>query len=115
MFAAYQADQVPCLESLGQRWGEVCVSKEIASEWAERFLPITWKFFDSERTELALFEFTSVCLSSRFVSQRYYELETLVILAVRRNVSRACGVAVSSLDPRGDVVVPWNPGQLDGD
>ncbi len=78
LFAAYQADQVPYLESLGERWGEVCVAKEIASAWAERFLPVTRKFFASDQIELGLFKFTSVCLSALFTAQRYDELEALV-------------------------------------
>jgi hypothetical protein len=35
LWLAYVNDQIPHIESLGDHWGEVCASREIASEWAE--------------------------------------------------------------------------------
>ena len=38
LWLAYVNDQIPHIESLGDHWGEVCASKEIASEWADRLV-----------------------------------------------------------------------------
>ncbi len=38
LWAAYEADRIPYIESLGDRWGELCASPEVASEWADRLI-----------------------------------------------------------------------------
>jgi hypothetical protein len=35
---AYQDDEIPYIELLGDYWGELCASKEIAPQWADRLL-----------------------------------------------------------------------------
>lgn len=39
LFEAIQDDQIPYIESLGDHWGELCATHEIAREWAERLVP----------------------------------------------------------------------------
>jgi hypothetical protein len=41
LFEAHERDQIPCIERLADCWGELCASKEIASEWADRLIAIT--------------------------------------------------------------------------
>jgi len=38
LWLAYVNDQIPYIESLGDHWGELCATKEIASEWADRLV-----------------------------------------------------------------------------
>lgn len=38
LWEAYQADEMPYIESLGDYWGELCGSKEMASTWADRLI-----------------------------------------------------------------------------
>ena len=40
LWEAIQEDEMPYIEALAGYWGELCVSKETAWEWADRFLPI---------------------------------------------------------------------------
>ncbi len=40
LFEALQDDQVPYIESLGEHWGSLCVAPELASQWADRLLPL---------------------------------------------------------------------------
>ena len=35
-----EADQIPYIESLGDRWGELCASKPVASAWADRLIGV---------------------------------------------------------------------------
>jgi len=34
LFEAHAEDQIPYIESLADHWGELCASKDVASEWA---------------------------------------------------------------------------------
>jgi hypothetical protein len=36
LYQAHADDQIPYIESLGDYWGELCVSAELAGEWADR-------------------------------------------------------------------------------
>ena len=46
LWTAFQDDAIPYLECLGDYWGELCVTKEMASSWADELLPFlenNWK------------------------------------------------------------------------
>jgi hypothetical protein len=36
LWEAYEAEQIPYIEQLGDNWGELCASKELAAAWAEQ-------------------------------------------------------------------------------
>lgn len=38
LYQAYQDDEIPYLERLGDHWGALCGSREIASAWADRLI-----------------------------------------------------------------------------
>ena len=38
LWEAYTADQIPYIETLGDFWGELCASRELASVWADALL-----------------------------------------------------------------------------
>ena len=40
LWEAIQEDEMPYIEHLADFWGDLCISKDIASDWADRFLPI---------------------------------------------------------------------------
>ncbi len=40
LFEALQDDQMPYIESLGEHWGTLCVTPSLASDWADRLLPL---------------------------------------------------------------------------
>lgn len=41
LWEAYQADGMPYIEQLGDYWGELCASKELAAAWADQLIGIT--------------------------------------------------------------------------
>jgi hypothetical protein len=67
------------LDVLGERWGEVCGSPQIASEWADDLLPIvrrTWE--KSDQGISSFFRGTTSCLSCLLVAGRHQELLDLI-------------------------------------
>jgi len=40
LWQALQDDEIPYIELLGDYWGELCVTPELASHWADEFLPV---------------------------------------------------------------------------
>ena len=39
LFEAIQEDDPPYIESLGDHWGDLCATKELASDWSDQLLP----------------------------------------------------------------------------
>ena len=77
LFDALQDDQMPYIERLGDRWGELCATPAIASIWADRLLPITARVMGAEgRGEH--FVGTNACLSALHTAHRDEELLALV-------------------------------------
>lgn len=80
LWDAYVADAIPYIETLGDFWGELCVTKELASVWANNLiepLRATWR----GRGTSAYFQGTPVCLSSLLAAGRYQELLDLLEIA----------------------------------
>lgn len=78
LWAAHEADQMPYIEQLGEFWGELCASKEVASEWADRLLGVTRLALSPDRGVGGFFHGTSACLSALYRSERYREIIDLV-------------------------------------
>lgn len=74
LFEAHREDVMPYIESLADRWGELCVSPELASEWADRLLDITRMVLGPDRRPGEFFHGTSACLSALYHAERYEEL-----------------------------------------
>ena len=77
LFDALQNDPMPYLEHLGDRWGELCATPGIASEWADRLLPITRRVMGAQGLG-EHFAGTIACLSALHVAHRDEELLVLV-------------------------------------
>ena len=41
LWVAHEADQIPYIERIGDYWGELCASKEVASAWADRLVDLS--------------------------------------------------------------------------
>ncbi len=78
LWTAFQDDEIPYLECLGDYWGELCVTKELASSWADKLLPFLENNWSPASTGHGYFKGTSVCLSSLYSAGRYDELFTLI-------------------------------------
>jgi hypothetical protein len=81
LFEAIQADQVPYIETLGEHWGELCATPELASEWADQLLPgLRLMLGDRAMGTFATFTGTSLCYSALFKAGRHDELLALLAL-----------------------------------
>lgn len=74
LFDALQADEIPYIERLGDSWGELCASAEVASEQADGLLDITRRVLAPDRQPGEFFSGTSACLSALYRAERYEEL-----------------------------------------
>jgi hypothetical protein len=77
LWDAYVADAIPYIETLSDFWGELCVTKELASLWADNLiepLEATWR----DHGTASYFQGTPVCLSSLLAAGRYQELLDLL-------------------------------------
>lgn len=78
LWVAHEADDIPYIEKLGDYWGDLCSSKEVASEWADRLVGTTRLALSPDRLVRGFFNGTSACLSSLFRAGRYEEILDLV-------------------------------------
>lgn len=74
LWDAHEADDIPYIESIGDYWGDLCASRELASEWAERLVGITRHALSPDPNVHGHFHGTSACLSALFSAQRYDEI-----------------------------------------
>lgn len=80
LWDAYQADEIPYIERLGDHWGELCVSKETASHWADELIGTCRSAWSPDPSLRGYFKGTTNCLSALLVAERYEELLTLLEL-----------------------------------
>jgi len=84
LFDAIQEDDPPYIESLGDHWGELCATPELASDWADQLLP-TLKNVLRDRTSgtFAFFSGTSLCYSALFKAGRHDQILELLAMDPR--------------------------------
>lgn len=78
LWQALQDDEIPYIELLGEHWGELCVTPELASRWADEFLPLVECAWAPDASGHGFFEGTSACLSALLAAGRHEELLTLI-------------------------------------
>jgi len=78
LWEAYQDDQIPYIESLGDYWGELCVSKEIASRWADRLIGTCKIAWSPDPNLRGFFKGTTNCLGALLAAERHDELFALL-------------------------------------
>jgi hypothetical protein len=74
LWHAHETDAIPYIETLAGYWGELCGSKEVASEWADRLVGITRLALGPDPKLRGHFHGTSACLSALFRAERYAEI-----------------------------------------
>ena len=113
LFDAHEADKMPYIEALTDYWGTLCVSKEIASAWADELLWVTTQALSSDPNMRGFFHGTTACLGALFKSERYDEIIEIVgpknlwdykrwvmkALAAKGEKSEAIRYAEQSRDP----------------
>lgn len=78
LWQAIQDDDMPYIESLGDYWGELCVTPELASHWADKFMPVVDGAWSPNAPGHGFFKGTSACLSALYAAGRYDELLALI-------------------------------------
>lgn len=84
LWEAYQADQIPYLETLGDYWGGLCASPEVAGQWADRLIGICRLAFDPDPNVRGYFHGTTVCLSALLAAGRPQEILDLLAINPRK-------------------------------
>ncbi len=107
LWESFNDDGVGYLDILGERWGEVCGSPQIASKWADELLPIvhrTWE--ETKQKSFSYFRGTSSCLSCLLVAGRHQELLDLIELAPHISwYNRKYGVqALVAMGKKGEAI-----------
>jgi hypothetical protein len=80
IWEAIQEDAMPYLESLGDYWGELCATPEVASHWADYLSPTLTTMWDhcARSEEYGYFKGTTACLSALYAAGRHDELLALI-------------------------------------
>lgn len=78
LWQALQDDEMPYIERLGDYWGELCVTPELASHWADEFLPVVEIVWSPKASGHGFFKGTSACLASMCAAGRHQELLALL-------------------------------------
>lgn len=78
IWTAIENDHMPYLEALLDLWGEVCVSPQIASRWADRFLPMARTVLSQKGMRGYTSESTA-CLSALVQAGRHHEVDALLV------------------------------------
>jgi hypothetical protein len=74
LWEAHANDPIPYIDRLADHWGELCVSKEVASAWADRLLGITRMALSPDKNVRGHFHGTTACLAALFDAERYDDI-----------------------------------------
>lgn len=75
LFEAFQDDDPPYIESLGEHWGVLCAEPSLASHWADQLLPLLHRVFAERRNGVYAYTKASTpCYSALFHCGRFDEL-----------------------------------------
>lgn len=77
LWQAYLDDEIPYIEVLAESWGELCVSKERASRWADDLVGLLRASWSDHRPG-GYYRGTPACLSSLLAAGRHEELLELL-------------------------------------
>ncbi len=81
LFEAYMEDGIPYIEWLGDHWGTLCASKEVASAWADRLVEGVRLSWSPDPNLRGFFKGTTNCLSALVAAERYDDVLALLELA----------------------------------
>lgn len=106
LWEAYEEDAIPYIELLGDHWGELCASEELASDWADRLLGTCKAAWSRAEASREFFKGTTNCLSCLMAAGRHDEV--LELLALRPYATwgdRRYGVqALAAMGRRADAL-----------
>jgi hypothetical protein len=113
---AHAADQMPYIETLADYWGDLCASKEVASEWADRLLGITRMALSPDKDLRGYFHGTTACLSALHRAERYPEIVELLRVEAIWPYKRWAVKALAAMGRTAEAIAyaescrgPWTP------
>lgn len=80
LWIAIEEDEISYAEYIGDFWGDLCASVEIANEWANRFVPILHMAWN-DRSGFGYFKGSIIALASLHAAGRHEGLLALVATA----------------------------------
>jgi hypothetical protein len=84
LFDAIQDDDPPYIEHLGDHWGDLCATPELAAAWADQLVPTQRSvLLERKRGTYAFFSGTTLCYSALFKAGRHDELLELLTMDPR--------------------------------
>lgn len=78
LWEAYEEDDIPYIETLGDYWGDLCVEKSIASRWADDLVPVCRMAWSPDPGLRGFFKGATNCLSALLAAERYDEILSLI-------------------------------------
>ena len=81
LWRAIEDDDIPYIELLPDHWGELCVTQERASRWADRFMEGVRSVWSPDLPRGGHFKGTAACLSALYAAGRHEDLLNLLDLA----------------------------------
>jgi hypothetical protein len=81
LWCAIEDDAMPYIELLPDHWGELCVTPERASRWADRFIEVVRLSWSPDIPPGGYFKGTAACLSALYAAGRHEDLLNLLDLA----------------------------------
>jgi hypothetical protein len=80
LYEAHEADEIPYIETLTDYWGELCVTQELASTWADRLIEITRLALSPDKSIRGHYHGITACLEALLKAERFDELYELLRL-----------------------------------
>ena len=77
LWCAIEDDDIPYIELLPDHWGELCVTPERASRWADRFIEGVRSMWSPDLPRGGHFKGTAACLSALYAAGRHEDLLNL--------------------------------------
>ena len=74
LYEAHELDGVPYIEILTDYWGDLCVTEELASAWADRLIEITRLALSPDKSLRGHYHGTTACLDALLRAERFEEL-----------------------------------------
>ena len=81
LWDAYQEDDIPYIEMLGDHWGELCASPDVASRWADRLIGTCRMAWSPDPGLRGFFKGTTNCLSALLAAGYHREILDLLDMA----------------------------------
>jgi tetratricopeptide (TPR) repeat protein len=78
LYQAHADDQIPYIECLGDYWGELCATPELAAAWADRLIGTVEQVWSRREKGFGFFHGTYMCFSALLHAGRYDQLLALL-------------------------------------